>query len=62
MPDQPGEDVYNAAAVIRYWLARARWAIQRVGYWIRPYDTLADRRRWCWQPRTRCGWSGRDHG
>lgn len=43
--------------MIRYWLACVRWAIQRVGYWIRPYDTIADRRRWCWQPRTPCGWS-----
>ena len=29
----------------------------RIGYWIRPYDMLADRRRWRWQPRKRCGWS-----
>ena len=30
------------------------WVFYRIGYWIRPYDTLADRRRWFWQPRTRC--------
>lgn len=24
-------------------------------YWVRPYDMLADRRRWFWQPRTPCG-------
>jgi hypothetical protein len=33
------------------WLA---WAFQRIGYTIRPYDMLADHRRWFWQPRTRC--------
>jgi hypothetical protein len=32
------------------------WAANRVGYWIRPYDMLADRRRWCWQRAARCGW------
>lgn len=26
---------------------------QRVGYWLRPYDGKADRRRWRWQP-TQC--------
>lgn len=33
------------------------WYPQRLGYVIRPYDMLADRRRWFWQPRTPCGWS-----
>lgn len=42
--------------MIRYWLACAVWAVRRVGYWVRPYDLLADRRRWFWQPRQRCGW------
>jgi hypothetical protein len=37
--------------VIRAWL---RWALTRIGYAIRPYDMLSDRRRWRWQPRTRC--------
>jgi hypothetical protein len=37
--------------------AYIRWAVARVGYWIRPYDMLADRRRWWLQPRQRCGWS-----
>lgn len=23
-------------------------------YWVRPYDMLADRRRWFWQARSRC--------
>jgi len=32
-----------------------RWAFVSVGYWIRPYDMLADRRRWFWQPQQRCG-------
>ena len=26
-----------------------------VGYRLRPYDLLADRRRWFWQPRQPCG-------
>lgn len=25
------------------------------GYWVRPYDMLADRRRWFWQKQQRCG-------
>jgi hypothetical protein len=36
--------------------AWAAWAWHRVGYVLRPYDMLADRRRWFWQPRQRCGW------
>lgn len=32
------------------------WAFQRIGYIVRPYDMLADARRWCWQPRQQCGW------
>lgn len=35
--------------------AYAAWAAQTVGYWVRPYDMLADRRRWFWQAQTRCG-------
>lgn len=23
-------------------------------YWVKPYDMLADRRRWFWQRRTSC--------
>ncbi|HEY6117143.1 MAG TPA: hypothetical protein VI172_14420 [Candidatus Dormibacteraeota bacterium] len=34
-----------------------RWALQRAGYVVRPYDMLADRRRWFWQPQQRCGWN-----
>jgi hypothetical protein len=26
-------------------------------YAVRPYDMLADRRRWFWQAPERCGWS-----
>lgn len=36
----------------------SRWALGAIGYKIRPYDMIADRRRWCWQPRTPCGWTG----
>lgn len=42
----------RAALVAWAWLA---WAWHRVGYVVRPYDMLADRRRWWWQPRTPCG-------
>lgn len=35
------------------------WALHRVGYVIRPYDVIADRRRWVWQPRTPCGFMTR---
>jgi len=35
--------------------AYAVWVFQTAGYWIRPYDMIADRRRWFWQPRQRCG-------
>lgn len=38
-------------AELRAWL---RWALTCIGYVIRPYDVLTDRRRWRWQPRTRC--------
>jgi hypothetical protein len=43
--------------LLRYWWTLARWAVQRVGYWVRPYDMLADARRWFWQPRQRCGFA-----
>lgn len=43
--------------MIRYWWAVACWAVQRVGYWVRPYDMLTDARRWFWQPRQRCGFA-----
>ena len=39
--------------MIAAWL---KWWLRRVGYVVRPYDMLADRRRWFWQPRARCGW------
>lgn len=34
------------------------WLAHRAGYVIRPYDMLADRRRWFWQSGQRCGWWG----
>ncbi len=36
------------------YLTLGRWWAVRIGYSIRPYDLLADRRRWFWQPATRC--------
>lgn len=40
----------------RLWM-EARHAATSAGYWLRPYDMLADARRWRWRPRQRCGWS-----
>jgi hypothetical protein len=37
-------------------MAWLKWMFQHGGYVVRPYDMLADRRRWFWQPRQRCGW------
>ena len=44
------------------WLLRWLWSWPRqawgwASYAVRPYDMIADRRRWVWQPRTRCGFS-----
>lgn len=39
---------------MRWLLVETRWWARRVGYWFRPYDMLADARRWRWQPRQRC--------
>src|SRR5262245_55829784 len=45
------------AAWLRYvWLV-ACWLAESAGYWVRPYDMLADARRWRWQPAQRCGGS-----
>lgn len=33
-----------------------KWFLVMVGYKLRPYDVIADRRRWIWQRPTRCGW------
>ena len=41
--------------MIRAWLS---WALGACGYWVRPYDMLADARRWRWQPRTPCQHGG----
>ena len=35
-------------------VAYIRWWIDSLGYWIRPYDMIADRRRWRWRAATRC--------
>ena len=40
---------------LRYGWALVVWAWTSVGYAIRPYDMLADRRRWRWRPAQRCG-------
>ena len=45
--DALGDMVYGGPSL------SARWR-----YWIRPYDDLADQRRWRWQPRQRCGLNG----
>lgn len=42
-----------------YW--EAKGVYWQVSYAIRPYDMLADRRRWFWQPRTPCQFSRRNN-
>jgi hypothetical protein len=39
----------------RAWIEVEHAAVT-LGYWLRPYDMLADARRWFWQPQQRCGW------
>lgn len=41
-------------AVSLWWWAR--YVMINIGYRIRPYDMIVDRRRWFWQPRTPCGY------
>jgi len=36
-------------------LPATRARLVDLGYWIRPFDMLADRRRWRWQPTAPCG-------
>lgn len=45
--------------MIRLWYEVKSWWWW-LSYEIRPYDMLADSRRWFWQPRKRCQWSGGD--
>jgi hypothetical protein len=33
---------------------RPEWFVQ-LGYWVRPFDMIADRRRWRWQRPAPCG-------
>ena len=40
-------------AVIWVWVQLESFAVA-IGYGIRPFDMLADRRRWFWQPRFPC--------
>lgn len=62
----------GVSRVLRWWWAGVRamwveiplslwvnavWAARRVGYVVRPYDMLADARRWWWQPQQRCRFS-----
>lgn len=51
--DDPAEEIKNALPVGVMGLVRA-YAVW-LGYIIRPYDMLADRRRWFWQKPQRCG-------
>jgi hypothetical protein len=41
------------------WARWAYWVAVQYSYVIRPFDMLADRRRWFWQPRTPCSFSAR---
>lgn len=40
---------------LRWIWAEIAHAATSIGYWIRPYDMLADRRRWAWRPAQPCG-------
>jgi hypothetical protein len=31
-----------------------RWTFIQLGYYVRPYDMSADRRRWFWQSAQQC--------
>jgi len=42
-------------AELRYWLACIRHWLTSLGYVIRPYDMIADQRRWFWQKPAPCG-------
>lgn len=42
-----------------YALVWLRWALARIGYWIRPYDAVLDDRRWRWQPTGICQFQAR---
>jgi len=42
-------------AELRYWLACIRHWLTNLGYVIRPYDMIADQRRWFWQKPAQCG-------
>lgn len=45
----------RARYLLRLAAAEVSWAAVRLGYAVRPYDSLADARRWRWQPPLRCG-------
>lgn len=49
-----GEVAVRAPWLFRVTLGEVRWWVESVGYWFRPYDMLADARRWRWQARTPC--------
>jgi hypothetical protein len=38
--------------------AHVLWWLVMLGYKIRPYDMIADRRRWFWQRRALCQFLG----
>lgn len=40
--------------LLRWLWAELTGIAQTIGYTLRPYDMLADRRRWFWQPRYPC--------
>jgi hypothetical protein len=49
-----GGHTARGAGVMRRRIELLRAYVVWFGYQVRPYDMLADRRRWFWQPRTRC--------
>lgn len=41
-------------ALVRIAASETRHAAVMAGYWLRPYDVLADARRWRWRRRHPC--------
>lgn len=41
-------------ARVRWAIVCIRWALAVAAYRVRPFDAVADRRRWAWQKPQRC--------
>lgn len=65
---QQGSGCLFAVGTVAYWLVAAaarrtvrvaavevRHLVGSAAYWLRPYDMIADARRWRWSRRAECG-------